>query len=151
MQRLCFTYLNSCPAVKGDSKLTCLKKKKSYSIPFALPLAPEVLPLPSYGFFQKRVCFSHVRQQRMFCAATEVCVCDLLQNSFQKVLLLFAQSQQNFILSESLRWLFLFLYVDLPLFHFKGIFPVYFKMIVKGTIKIPSEVPHKFLSLKKKF
>lgn len=53
LQRFYFTYLNYCPTIKVRSKLTCLKKKKkkSCSIPFTLPLAPEVLPLPSYGFF----------------------------------------------------------------------------------------------------
>lgn len=37
--------------LKAQQAYVFKKKKKSYSIPFALPLAPEVLPLPSYGFF----------------------------------------------------------------------------------------------------
>lgn len=37
--------------VPANSELTCREGEKCSHIPFALPLASEVLPLPSYGFF----------------------------------------------------------------------------------------------------
>lgn len=75
-QRFYFSYLNYCPTIRSKGKLTCfLKKKKRCNIPFALPLAPEVLPLPScWLFLEASVFFSRPATKDVLCCYWGLCV-----------------------------------------------------------------------------
>lgn len=146
LQGLYFICLNYCPAVKGDSKLMCLKKKIAIAF-----LSHSHSPLRFFhflpmAFFRSECVFLTSGNKGCFVLLLRFVCVTYFRTLSRKCYYYLHRVSRTFILSESLTWLFLFFYVDLPLFHFKCIFPVYFRMILKGPIKIPSEVPHKFSS-----
>lgn len=147
LQRFYFAYLNYCPTIKGHSKLTCLKKKKKeLQHSFHTPTRPWGSSTSFlWLFLEASVFFSRPATKDVLCCYWGLCVWLTLERFLESVITICMD------LGELHLGYFCVLYVDLPIFNFNEIIPVCFKITLIGHIQIPSEVPCKFLSLKKKF